>query len=158
MSEELVTVKVSGLKEIQEALEQQIPKKAKAGVREGLLAGGNLFKDSVVRAAPKDTGLLAKNIDLKLSIKGGTNVAGAAYIGPKGHVDYPLAGGTFKTKANRKGRMYKVGRIPAVTVARFLEIGTSKMGAKPFMTQAFESAKDLVLFRVVKALKEALGL
>jgi len=36
----------------------------------------------------------------------------------------------------------QAGRISVAAVARFLEFGTSKMAARPFITQAFESTKE----------------
>jgi len=55
-------------------------------------------------------------------------------------------------------KMFLAKNKYAVTIARFLEFGTSKMGAKPFMTPAFESEKQHALEKIIEVLKEKLGL
>jgi HK97 gp10 family phage protein len=143
---------------LQYALEQKVKADAKAAVKSALLAGGTIFKDAVVANAPKDTGFLEEHFDLKLSFRGSDGTSGTAYVGPQGKVDYPDKDGGWRTKLNRRGKKYKVGRIPVATVARFLELGTSKMRARPFMSQAFESVKSSVMDAVIAKLREVLKL
>src|SRR5215469_9842427 len=64
-------------------------------------------------------------------------------------------GKSVRRHAKKKGKRRK---ISCATVSRFLEFGTSKMAARPFMTPAFESTKDEVLEFIISDLKDALGL
>ena len=50
------------------------------------------------------------------------------------------------------------GKVTAARVARYLEFGTSKMSAKPFMTPAFESSREAAFNHIVSKLREVLKL
>ncbi len=83
------------------------------------------------------------------------DLAGSIFIGPQGKIDYPAyASGAYNIKRRKNGRLAKVGRVAVATVARFLEFGTSRMGKKPFMTQAFESFKGRALEAITEVLRD----
>src|SRR5882672_2388921 len=136
MAEKFVSCEVTGLDKIQRELERLAGPQAKKAMKAALTAGAAVSSAEILRNAPKKTGFLAKNINTKFSVKGAGD-QGAAYIGPKGHVDYPNSGGGYTEKINRKGKAYKSGRISATAVARFHEYGTQFMAANPFMSRAF---------------------
>jgi HK97 gp10 family phage protein len=144
-----VEVKITGLDKIQHALEQEIPKKAAAAMRGALRDGAKIIQSAIIQEAPKDTGLLAEHIDVKTRVRG-TALTGSAFVGPNSKVVYPPALGKFGNKIRRA--------MPAWVVARFLEGGTSKMAARPFMTQAFEGNKSKAVDAIIAKLKAALGL
>jgi len=142
-----VEVKVSGLDKLQKALEQEIPKKAKASVRSALRAGAKVLQQAVVREAPKDTGFLSEHVDVKTRVRG-NDLAGSAFVGPNAKAVYPAPPGGLSKKARPK---------PAWVIARFLEGGTHKMAANPFMTRAFEAYKQKAIDAVIAKLKEILN-
>lgn len=147
---EWVTCEVKGLSELQSKLEGMQTKMAKRGIRAALKAGGNVIRNAMMMLAPKATGFLASHFGTKVSIRR-DSLAGTAFIGPQGKMDYPaLNGASGPLRLGQKAR-----RIAVATVARFLEFGTRKMGAKPFMTQAFEGYKDTALEAMTEELREA---
>ena len=145
----MIEVKISGLDQLQKALQQEQPKKAKSILRSALTAAGKIVRDAMVRNAPKDSGLLSENIGVKTSVRG-NEISGAAFIGPRGRAFYPAR----EKSLGKKGR----SRMPVVTIARFLEFGTSEMTARPFMTQSFEQEKSHALEKIIAIIREKLGL
>jgi HK97 gp10 family phage protein len=144
-----VEVKITGLDQLQKALLDQIPKKAASAMRGALRDGAAIIQSAIVQEAPKDTGLLAEHIDVKTRVRG-AGLTGSAFIGPGSKVVYPPTPSRFGQKSRRA--------MPAWVVARFLEFGTSKMSANPFMTRAFMAYRQKAIDAVVSKLKGALGL
>lgn len=156
MANEYLTVEVKGLDELQERLEALPAKFAKRSLRSALRAGAKVYAAACVAMAPKDTGFLSEHFNYRFKINR-DELAGTAYIGPQGKVDYPkFMSGAYKVVRKANGKAMKVGRIAVVTVARFLEFGTSKMAKQPFMTQAGETYREQALNAVVKELKNGL--
>lgn len=156
MAEKFVEAEVNSnqLRQLQEALERKPKEDAKRIVRDALELGGLEFHKAIVQEAPKRTGFMASHFNIKFSFRGNKDgTSGAAFIGPNGRMDYPRAGGGYRKKGSRK-----VGRIPVISVVRFVEYGTSKMSANAFFTRAFEIAKEAALYRVIAAIKSGLGL
>lgn len=154
-SGETVTVEVKGLAELQARLEAAPEKMARNGLRKALIRGGTIFRVLMYQLAPKDSGFLSEHFGVRVKLRGGA-LAGTAYIGPQGKVDYPNTGGGYREKMSKSGKKFSIGRIAVATVARFLEFGTSKMAKKPFMTQAYESGKTAALANVEESLRETL--
>jgi|SRR6267378_4518929 len=146
----MVEIKLSGLDQLQKALTEEQPKRAKSILRSALTAAGNIIRDAMVRNVPKDSGLLSENIGVKTSTRGSDELRGAAFIGPKGKAFYPAR----ERGLGKKGR----SRMPVVTIARVLEFGTSEMQARPFMTQSFEQEKGRALDKIISVIREKLGL
>jgi HK97 gp10 family phage protein len=143
-----VEVKITGLDKLQAALLEQIPKKASSAMRGALRAGAKIIQSAIVQEAPKDSGLLSEHIDIRTRVRG-AGLTGSAFVGPNSKVTYP----------REQGRLGKKARaIPAWVVAKFLEGGTAKMAARPFMTHAFEGNKQNAIDAVIAKLKSALGL
>jgi HK97 gp10 family phage protein len=148
----MLEIKIDGLDKLQDALLKLEPAKAKAALRAALKAGADPIKQDMAQSAPYESGILEENIGTKLSTAGSSELRGAAFIGPTGKGKYPAqgAGGGLRKK--------KRSAMPVATIARFLEFGTSKMAARPFMTQAFERQKGNALERIIAVIKEKLGL
>lgn len=150
MAEPFVTCSISGLDVIQRELERMGMPLAKKILKTSLQEGADPILKEMQREAPKDTGFLDEHFNVKLSIKG-KEIAGAAYVGPQGHMDYPLKGGRYKDKINSRGKTYKSGRISVTAVARFFEYGTEKMPAYPFMSRSFVRQRKT---RYIKSLRQ----
>lgn len=155
MANDFIELRINGLDQIKEALERRSKEDARRVTKDALEVGANEFLKAVQREAPKKTGFLASHFNIKFSFRGSTdlNPLGHAYVGPNGRMDYPKRDGGYTKKGSRK-----IGRIPVISVARFQEFGTSKMSANPFMSRAFDSSRESVLYRIVTALKQGLGL
>jgi HK97 gp10 family phage protein len=152
---EWVTTEIKGLDELQRKLESLPEKVAKKGLRDALKAGGAIMTSAFAAFAPRMTGFLAEHFAMKLSVRR-EDIAGSAFVGPDGKMDYPDDDkGSYRLKQDKRGRLHKVGRIAVASVARFLEFGTAKMAAHPFMTPAWESHKEIVRDEIISKLGEA---
>lgn len=155
MADEFVTVEIKGLDELQKKLEELPVKVARRGLRTTLYRAAQVVVNAIVSLAPKDTHFLSEHFNRRVSIRK-DELAGSAFIGPAGKVDYPAyASGAYNIKRGKNGKARKVGRIAVASVARFLEFGTSKMAKKPFMTQGFETSKQAALDKIIEGLSEA---
>lgn len=151
-----VTWKIIGADKLQDKLEELEKRVANQGLKAALSAGGEAIEIETVRSAPSDTGFMRQHFGHRIQLRPQER-AGSIFIGPEGKIDYPKAGGVYKHKVDKKGKRLNVGRIAVASVVRFLEFGTSKMSAKPFMTQAIVSASHRAVDAVITKLKEALG-
>jgi HK97 gp10 family phage protein len=151
-----VEFKITGLKELETKLEKLPKKVADKVLRKSLREAGKSVAVAMAENAPIETGFLEQHFGVRVSIKK-ADIAGIAYVGPDGKIDYPDKLGGYKEKRSKAGKLIKhVGRIAVASVARFLEFGTSKMAARPFMTQAWESSKQGALNILIDDIKEEL--
>ena len=112
---------------------------ARKSLRGAVNAGASVIKKEAQLRAPKLTGALAKNFYQKQIKEASTVLSQTFYVGVRsGLARYA------KTKANKKaGRAGKVYKDSGATFYWFfLEFGTSKMPARPFLRPAFESRKN----------------
>src|SRR5437899_10335916 len=82
------TVSVSGLAELQTALEAMPRKVAKKDLRATLRAGGNVLRKAMVAYAPRDSGFLSEHISVGTKLRS-DELAGVALIGPNSKLLYP---------------------------------------------------------------------
>lgn len=158
MADNFVSVKITGLDEIQRRLEKELPEKMKKQLRAALKDGAKVVKDQMVADAPYETGILEENIGVRVSVKSG-EVAGAAYIGPSGKAKYPerISKGWFGQTIKKRSEM------PVATIARFQEYGFHDRAGNPvagsmFMSRAFQRQKGNALEKIIAALKQAVGM
>ena len=117
-------VRIDGLKELGEALKGLRLDMAQKAARQAVAAGAGVVRAQARKNAPKDTGNLEKAIVMKR--KRNTNLTEqygvSVRVGKKSDVTRAKQG---------KGALGKDAYY-----ARFLEFGTVKMPAKPFLTPA----------------------
>jgi HK97 gp10 family phage protein len=120
---------LTGFKELAAALRELGPRVAKNSLRRAVSAGSTVIKDDARARAPKDTGEMAKDILVKRErdTKGEMSAKYSVFV---------LTG----KKSRLKGKGRNVSRDSFYW--RFVEFGTSKMAAQPFMRPAFESRKE----------------
>jgi HK97 gp10 family phage protein len=150
----IVSVKVTGLSELEKRISEMPPRAAKAIVRRALKKAGAIFQGDMEQHAPKDTGFLALHIGMKTRVSG-KELAGTASVGPL-REDYPHKAPTsFIGRARtRQGP----GRPPtAALVARFLEFGTQHMAPRPFIRRAFDGRSGEALEAFTDEAREALN-
>lgn len=115
---------------LSEIEKKQITKKA-------ILASSRVFRDAVKQTAPVKTGALKRSVSA-VSIRANT----------------PIAGVIFKTiRASKKKGKAKITPF----YWRFIEYGTSKMPAKPFIRPAFDSSVDKAAKAGFEAYQEEIG-
>jgi HK97 gp10 family phage protein len=108
-------------------------------LRAAAFEGSDIIRDEVVQRAPVLTGLLKSDVLVKrLEEKSDGNQRQTYLI--------TVRTGSKKYTNNRRNRQKnRAGKSFQVTAAfywRFIEFGTSKMAAKPFMRPAFDSTKQ----------------
>ena len=135
MPEKFVTVKFSGGAALEETLKTLPINIARRLLREAIKDAVTLWRDEMAARAPKLNqvkfalkaknvrlpGDLSRNIRIKLAVN--SDLEGSAQVGPSRRTFW----------------------------AMFLEFGTSKMRAQPFIVPAYEAMKQAVLDRFVKS-------
>ena len=138
------TIQLTGFTELAAALRELPQRVAKNALRAAVNAGASVIKKQVVQNAPEDTGLLKKEIYQKQIREKSGDFRQTYFVGVR----------TYKmkyanTRANRRksrvtqaGESLKTYDINAAFYWRYVEFGTSKMTAKPFIRPAFEAKKE----------------
>lgn len=155
MARDLVTLNLTGLKELQEALENQLPSVAKKIVRQSLRDAAKLVKDAIVEMAPKDTGFLSEHFNIQMRVEK-NGIAARAFVGPVRKAYYPGVGSRSAGVSTGK-RPKKGGALPVVSVARFQEYGTSRMAAHPFMRPAFMATAQAAVDKIIEGIRKSLA-
>jgi HK97 gp10 family phage protein len=119
--------------------------RVKAREKKAVIAGARVLRDEVEARAPVDTGNLKNNIVIT-EPKQGADEAVFAYVGPK-----DVGGMTYSQRIGLGGDYGK----SAPFYGRFVEFGTSRMRARPFVEPAFLAKKDEVLQAMAEVVKEA---
>jgi len=135
-----IQVKIEGLDELKKALDQ-LPKELHKGpLRSAVSAGAKVVQERARTLAPEDTGTLKRAIYRTRSREGSSAVQEMAIVGI------------------RYGRRFRKRGLDA-WYWRFLEFGTSKMQAQPFLRPAFDSTIqqqiEAIKVRLAKAIERA---
>lgn len=155
-----VEVKITGLRELTEALKAFGPKLARNGIRAATYAGAKVVRDAARASHPAFTsrsGQLEANIIA--AKRRGNNEKEAIYrVTVRGKVK-KYANTAANRRRRRVGKRYTV-EGPAF-YGKFLEFGTSRMGAHPFLRPAFlansDNALEAMKARLAKAVSQAAG-
>jgi HK97 gp10 family phage protein len=169
-----VTIKIEGLKELDQRLKTLPDRLMRRTLRKVLSDAGNKIRKAIVDRASRSlpgrkdrpSGFLKSHFAVKVRLNGQNRVdpGGEVFVGPEGRMYYPDIGSFH---ANKRGRMVpdsvstgknpkKGGVLPVASVARFLEFGTSRAPAHPFMGPAFRSVAQSVLEQIKTALSDEL--
>lgn len=144
-------VKILGLEQLKKALNQLPVEIQQKALRSAVSASAKVVVDSAITKAPAgETGNLKKAI-YRYRSRSGSGTGRETYLvgvrkGKKAYADTAR-----NRRLNRVGKKYTVQG--EAYYWRFLEFGTVKMQAKPFMRPAFEGSKS----RILDVMKERLG-
>jgi len=130
-----VTMQIEGLSELMEKLRQLGPRLARNGLRAAVSAGAQVIRREVKARAPRDSGVLNRAIYIKQIREKSSPTQQTFYVGA------------------RAGKRYQRKNLDAY-YWRFLEFGTVKMQARPFLRPAFESKKVEAAERIKEKLAE----
>lgn len=140
------TLEVKGLREIEQNLRALGRDLAARGVRRMMSRAAVPMRDDARRRAPilkqPDTRRMAGTLQKSIVIwrKRETPYAATYYVGVRGLSS--KATGFFKSFTDRAGKALKGSDNPNDPFYwRFVELGTSKMAARPFLRPAFEAKK-----------------
>ncbi len=147
-------VKITGLEEIKKALNQLPIDIQQRALRSAVSASAKVVVDAAIAKAPAgDTGNLKKSI-YRYRSRSASGTGRETYLvgvrkGKKAYAD------TAKNRRlNRVGKKYTVQG--EAYYWRFLEFGTVKMQAKPFMRPAFEGSRSKILETMKQRLDKAI--
>ena len=122
------TKNLSGFRELAAALKELPQRVARKHLRGSTSKGARVIRNEARSLAPKDTGEMAKDIMIKRERSEGDHVASFSVFVRTGK------------KSRLAGRARDVDKDSYYW--RFLEFGTAKMPAQPFMRPAFEAKKE----------------
>ena len=154
----MADVRVEGLDGVLErlrALPAAVGAKGGGPARAALAKGARVFRDQAIANAPRDTGLLQESIVARRDSKPHLIGASEAYFVGVKRKSKRYA----NTKRNRgKGRAGKTYFVEGTAFYfLFLEFGTEKMRARPFLRPAFEQRKEDALNVIVNEMQAGLA-
>lgn len=121
-------VQITGLRELDRALQELAWPAARRALRKGMRAGANIVRDEARAKVAVDTGHLKRQI-------------------------------RTRERSDRDGNMRFAVEVPrGAFYGRFLEYGTSKMAAKPFLRPAAEAKTEAAVTTMRDALSAAIEL
>lgn len=146
-----IKIDLKGFAELAEQLKDFGPKVARNGLRTSTFAGAKVIKDEIAAKAPVRTGALRDSISTFKRHTDSDNV-----------VQYSIGIRNIRQKYGntsenlRKRRVGKTYFVQGPTFyGRFVEFGTSKMSAHPFMRPGFASAVQGALNAIRDGLAKA---
>lgn len=149
------SVRILGTRETLQAM-RQLPKevnKRKEVLDPALVAGAIVVRNSSRAIAPKDTGVLKRNVIAQRWRRPVERMAATVVVRVRSLSARAIS--RLKKRNLAKGRDLYHGDP---FYWRFVEFGTSRMAARPFLRPAFDSKKlDAVLVAVAEARKRVQG-
>lgn len=149
-------VKVEGLSQIHKALSELGRKVSNKIAVKAMREGGKIVREQARQNAPvlSQSTPYRRAGTLKKAIKSSTKVLKNGKIGTVVRVKTLTTKQieTFKVRSGKKGALNP--KDPYYW--RFLEFGTSKMPAKPFMRPAFEQTKEKAATEIITTLKRGI--
>ena len=139
-------VRIEGLRELNAALARLPRELDRKVLNAALMAGARPMVETIKARAPVDTGTLARNIRARPV---------RPYPGTTATVEIGVRRLNKRQVNLLREKARKAGQSPRVNAWywRFLEFGTSKMPARPFMRPGFEAQK----LGVIESIKLALA-
>lgn len=130
-----INLTVTGLAELSKKLKEMPVKLARNGLRAAVNAGAEVIRKDAASRVPVDTRRLKKAIYKKQIREKSNNVQQTFFVGA------------------RNGKKYRKADKDAY-YWRFLEFGTSKLPARPFLRPAFDTKKSEAVDAMARKLKE----
>lgn len=145
---ESISFTVEGLKELDRLLRALPEKVAGNALATAVSAGARVIRDEAIARAPVDTGALKSQIFTK-RLRSSSAAEKMSIVGVRGG----LAKYANTKKNRRSGKAGQAYKTDGKTFYwKFIEFGTSKMAAKPFLRPAFDAKEH----EAVKAMTDKL--
>lgn len=129
----MATVTITGAKELQAKL-AKLPKKVANKIqRQGIRKGAKIIQEEARRLVPRKSGLLRKSIKVRVPKKK-----------RRGEIIISVQTGSL---GDFKGKSF---------YGAFVEYGTSKMAARPFMRPAADNKKQAATDAIVQSIREGI--
>jgi len=136
-------MKLTGFKELAAALRELGPRIARNTLRRSVSSAAVVIRNEARAKAPVDTGEMKKDIMIKRERDSKDQMSARYSVFVRSGKKSRLAG--KKRDVNRDSFYW-----------RFVEFGTSKMAAKPFLRPAFEAQKENAVKRIGESLDEGI--
>lgn len=144
-------MRIEGLQELAAAMRELPQRVGRNALRAAVNAGASVIKKEATARAPKDTGALKANLYQKQIREKSGDMQQTFYVGVrKGVAKY--ANNAANKRSGKAGKAYKDDGTTFYW--KFLEFGTSKMQARPFMRPAFELQKEQAVKAIAAKLDE----
>jgi HK97 gp10 family phage protein len=153
-------IAVNGLDGLLKSL-RELPKAMQGkALQAAMRKGGNLIRDEARQRAPRASGFMAKQIVVRRANAKNRRKAGVGADGEYFTVGVRTGKKRKYANTKRNQRQRRVGKVYEESgwahYWRFLEFGTKKMAAKPFLTPAGEArgpqAAQLIIDEATKAI------
>lgn len=138
------SMRLTGFKELAEQLKELGPRVARNSLRRAASAGATIIKDEARNLAPVDTDEMRRDIMVKREREnrdGGLMASYSVFV-------------RSGKKSRLAGKRRNVQRDSYYW--RFVEFGTSKMAAQPFLVPAFDMRKEDAIAAIGKSLREGI--
>lgn len=149
------TVQVKGLRELGEAMRTLSDDINKKVSRQAVAAGAKLVRDDARRRAPRDSGNLQAAIVMKNLTR--TKLTARYVVATRSGKTADVKAGKAAARSGDKAQRRLVGKD--AFYGAFVEFGTVKAPAQPFMRPAFEenqqAALDAIATRLAQRIKRA---
>lgn len=150
----LVEVRIHGLRQIREAMQALPARMDRKLLNRGLMAGARLIRDEARRRVPvlKEPNARRRAGTLKRAIRAGV-VRPERYAATTWVRVRPLKARQIALFVKRTGKLKGADNPNDPYYWRFVEFGTSKMPARPFLRPAFESQKLAAVHQAIAELR-----
>lgn len=146
----MVKVEIKGLQEIQAKLESLQHNVARRLLRNAMRTAANVWREEIIRRAPRRSGILARSITMQQTVNG--ELEGEIRVGYFKRAWYAIIL-EFGRRASKKGE-----KLPGITTSKSRKSkGASYSQARPFIRPAYESKKEEVLQKFVEEGKKILA-
>jgi HK97 gp10 family phage protein len=135
-----VIIKIEGLEGIKQAMKDLSNEVNKRIARSATLAGTQIVKEAAIKNAPVLTGNLKKNIVLKRDTK--TNLTSEFLV---------------TVRQGKRTKKQIAQGLGDAFYAKFLEYGTVKTPAQPFLRPAFDNNKEAAANAIIERLKTGIS-
>jgi HK97 gp10 family phage protein len=135
-----VIIKIEGLEGIKQAMKDLSNEVNKRIARSATLAGTQIVKEAAIKNAPVLTGNLKKNIILKRNTK--TNLTSEFLV---------------TVRQGKRTKKQIAQGLGDAFYAKFLEYGTVKTPAQPFLRPAFDNNKEVAANAIIERLKTGIA-
>lgn len=135
-----VDFELKGTAELERLLRELGPKVARQAGRQALRAGARIIRDEAKRLVPVRTGTLRRAITVRARRVRRSDALGVSITVRQ---LTPPAGGRRKP-------------VPANVYANFVEFGTAKAAAHPFLRPAFDAKSDDALREMIRVIRDAI--
>ncbi len=151
-------IELQGLAELSAALKQlprELSSRNGGPLRAALAQAAKVIRDQAQAMAPQDSGLLKREIRMVRARDPGSVGANEQYlVGVRRGKRIKYADTRENRRKRRVGKKYQdPGRA---YYWRFLEFGTERMAARPFLRPAFEAKKEEAAMRFRDSLREGI--